>query len=137
MEDLHNDLNSCIKQLAILENQNIALKTQLAHILQYNVDRSLLDKLEYFHSIFLQQDTRFEAIRSEIALQLLWAGQPYTDPINRDNIYRHQQHIQEKLDKMAKDLQRLINVFGDYLHTHFPAVTLNIPMLVNNPGDSI
>jgi hypothetical protein len=137
MEDLHNALNNCIKQLAILENQNIALKTQLAHILQYNFDRSLLEKLEYFHSVFLQLDTRIEAVRSEIALQLLWSGQPYSDPINRDNIYRHQQHMQDKLDKMEKDVQRLITVFGSYLQTHFPAVTLNIPIPINNPGESI
>jgi hypothetical protein len=137
MEDLHNALNNCIKQLAILENHNIALKTQLAHILQYNVNRSLLEKLEYFHAVFLQLDTRLEAIRSEVALQLLWSGQPYTDPVNRDNIYRHQQHIQEKLDNMRKDLQRLITAFGNYLQSHFPAVTLNIPIAVNNPGESI
>lgn len=137
MEDLHNALHNCIKQLAILENQNIAFKTQLAHILQYNVDRSLLEKLEYFHSVFLQLDTRIEAIRSEIALQLLWSGQPYTDPINRDNIYRHQQHLQDKLDKMGKDVQRLMTNFGGYLQAHFPAVTLNIPISVNNPRDSI
>lgn len=137
MEDLHNALKSCIKQLAILENHNIALKTQLAHILQYHFDRSLLERLEYFHAVFLQQDTRFEAIRSEMALQQLWSGQPYTDPINRDNIYRHQQHIQEKLDKMEKDVHRLMSVFGDYLQINFPAVTLNIPIHINKPEDSI
>jgi hypothetical protein len=137
MEDLHNALNNCIKQLAILENHNIALKTQLAHLLQYHFDRSLLEKLEYFHAVFLQLDTRFEAIRSEIALQQLWSGQPYTDPINRDNIYRHQQHLQEKLDNMEKDIQRLIAVFADYSQAHFPAVTLNIPIPVIKPGDSI
>lgn len=127
MEDLHNALKNCVKQLAILENHNIALKTQLAHILQYNFDRSLLERLEYFHTVFLQLDTRFEAIRSEITLQQLWSGQPYTDPVNRDNIYRHQQHLQEKLDKMDRDLQRLISAFGDYLHVNFPAITLTIP----------
>lgn len=137
MEELHNALNNCIKQLAILENHNIALKTQLAHILQYHFDRSLLEQLEYFHAVFLQMDTRIEAIRSEITLQKLWSGQPYTDPINRDNIYRHQQHIQEKLDKMGKDVQRLIAVFGDYLQVNFPAVSLNIPIHKNKHRDSI
>jgi hypothetical protein len=137
MEDLHNALNNCIKQLAILENHNIALKTQLAHILQYHFDRSLLEKMEYFHSVFLQLDTRFEAIRSEIALQQLWSGQPYTDPINRDNIYRHQQHVQEKLDQTGKDVQRLMSVFASYLQVNFPAVTLSVPISVNKPGDSI
>lgn len=136
MEDLHNALNNCIRQLAILEDHNIELKTQLAHILRYNFDRSLLERLEYFHSVFLQLDTRFEAIRSEIALQHLWSGQPSTDPVNRDNIYRHQKHLQEKLDKMGKDVQRLISVFGDYLQVNFPAVTLNIIASVNKPGDS-
>ncbi|SEW37589.1 hypothetical protein SAMN05428988_4689 [Chitinophaga sp. YR573] len=131
MEDLHAALSIYKKQLGILENQNIALKTQLAHILQYHFDRSLLEKMEYFNTVFLQQDTRFEALRSEMALQQLWLGQPYTDAINRDNIYRHQVHLQQKLDNMEKDLQRLTNLFGDYLHINFPAVTLNIPNPVN------
>ncbi|GAA3911996.1 hypothetical protein GO495_25665 [Chitinophaga oryziterrae] len=131
MEDLHNALSICKKQLAILENQNIALKTQLAHILQYHFDRSLLEKMEYFNTLFLQQDTRFEALRSEMALQQLWMGQPYTDTVNRDNIYRHQVHLQQKLDNMEKDIQRLTNTFEDYLHINFPAVALNIPPPVN------
>jgi hypothetical protein len=131
MEDLHNALSICKKKLVILENYNIALKTELAHILQYNFDRSLLEKLEYFHTVFLQLDTRFEALRSEMALQQLWLGQPYTDSVNRDNIYRHQLHLQEKLDNMEKDIQRLITTFGDYLHNNFPAVTLDIPIPVN------
>jgi hypothetical protein len=131
MEDLHTALSTCKKQLGILENQNIALKTQLAHILQYHFDRSLLEKMEYFNTVFLQQDTRFEALRSEMALQQLWLGQPFTDTVNRDNIYRHQRHLQEKLDNMEKDVQRLTNIFGDYLHINFPAVPLNIPIPVN------
>ncbi|SFD56068.1 hypothetical protein SAMN05518672_102424 [Chitinophaga sp. CF118] len=131
MEDLHNVLNICIKQLAILENQNIALKTQLAHILKYHFDRSLLETLEYFHTAFLQQDTRFEALRSEISLQQTWLGQPYTDTVNKDNIYRHQQHIYEKLGQMEKDVQRLMSVFNDYLQVHFSNIALNIPSTIN------
>jgi hypothetical protein len=120
MEDLHNALIICKKQLATLENHKIALKTQLADILQYHFDRALLEKLEYFHTAFLQQDTRFEAFRSEMALQRAWLAQPYTDPVNRDNIYRHQRHMQETLDKMDNDVQRLTNSFTDYLHINFP-----------------
>lgn len=131
MEDLYHALNQYKKQLAILENNNIALKTQLAHILQYHFDRSLLDTMEYFHTVFLQQDTRFEALRSEITLQQAWLAQPYNDAVNRDNIYRHQLHMQEKLDKMDKDVKRLMSVFGDYLSAHFPAVPLNIPISIN------
>jgi hypothetical protein len=126
MEDLHNALSICKKQLATLENHNITLKTQLAHILQYHFDRSLLEKMEYFNTIFLQQDTRFEALRSEMALQRIWLGQPYNDPINHDNIYRHQQHLKEKLSQMEKDVQRLITLFNDYLHINFPT-TVNKP----------
>jgi hypothetical protein len=122
MEDLHNSLSICKKQLATLENHNIALKTQLAQILQYHFDRSLLEKMEYFNTLFLQQDTRFEALRSQMALQQVWLVQPYNDPINKDNICRHQQHLQEKLDQMEKDVQRLIIIFKDYLHINFPAV---------------
>jgi hypothetical protein len=116
MEDLHNALNKYVKQLALLENENIALKTQLAHILQYNFDRTLLETIEYYHTIFLQHDTRFEALRSEIALQQMWLGQSFTDAVNRDNIYRHQLHMQEKLDKIDRDLQKHKTAF----HIHFP-----------------
>lgn len=127
MEDLRNALVTCKKQLSILENHNIGLKTQLAHILQYHFDRSMLEKLEYFHTVFLQQDTRFEALRSEIALQQAWLAQPYGDAVNRDNILRHQRHMQEKLQTMDKDVTRVIQVFADYVHVHFP--TANTPLL--------
>jgi hypothetical protein len=114
MEDLRNALSICKNKLVILENHNIALKTQLAHILQYHFDRSLLEKLEYFHTVFLQQDTRFEALRSEMALQ-----------------ERYQLHLQEKLDNMEKDVQRLMTTFSDYLHINFPTVILDNPIPVN------
>jgi hypothetical protein len=122
MEDLLNELTTFRKQLAVLENRNIALKTQLAHILQYHFDRSLLDKLEYFHTAFLLLDTRFEALKSELALHQAWLTEPDTNTINYDNIRAHQLHIWSKLNTMGSDVQQLISIFSDYLQEHFPAV---------------
>lgn len=122
MEELLHELTAFKKQLAALENRNIALKTQLAHILQYHFDRSLLDRLEYFHSTFLQQDTRFEALRGELALQQVWVSEPDMNAINYDNIRTHQVHIRNKLKSMETDLQQLMTIFLDYLHEHFPAI---------------
>lgn len=123
MEDLLNELTAFRKQLAVLENRNIALKTQLAHILQYHFDRSLLDRLEYFHTAFLQLDTRFEALKSELALHQAWLSDPDMNTINYDNIRAHQLHIWSKLNTMESDEQKLMSVFSDYLQQHFPAVT--------------
>lgn len=122
MEDLLNELTAFRKQLAVLENRNIALKTQLAHILQYHFDRSLLDRLEYFHTAFLQLDTRFEALKSELALHQAWLSDPDMNTINYDNIRAHQLHIWGKLNTMESDEQKLMSVFSDYLQQHFPAV---------------
>ena len=123
MEDLRNALDVCKKQLAVLENRNIGLKTQLANILQYHFDRSLLEKLEYFHTAFLQMDTRFEALRNEVALQQAWLTPLSTDISNLDQIRRHQQHMLDKLENMEKDARRLGIGFNDYVQEHFPAVT--------------
>lgn len=122
MEDLLNELTAFRKQLAVLENRNIALKTQLAHILQYHFDRSLLDRLEYFHTAFLQMDTRIEALKSELALHQAWLSDPDTNAINYDNIRAHQLHIWSKLNTMESDVQKLISIFSDYLQEHFPSV---------------
>jgi hypothetical protein len=122
MEDLLNELTAFRKQLAVLENRNIALKTQLAHILQYHFDRSLLDRLEYFHTAFLQLDTRFEALKSELALHQAWLSDPDMNTINYDNIRAHQLHIWGKLNTMESDEQKLMSIFSDYLQQHFPAV---------------
>jgi hypothetical protein len=122
MEDLLNELNRFKKQLLVLENRNIALKTQLAHILQYHFDRSLLDKLEYFHTTFLQQDTRVEALKTELALQQAWLSEKDMHAINYENIRTHQVHIRSKLNDMESDLQKLMLLFGGYLQEHFPAI---------------
>lgn len=122
MESLQNELVALRKKLALLENRNIAMKTQLAHILQYHFDRSLLDKLEYFNTTFLQQDTRVEALRQEIALQQVWLAQAASDGASDANIQKHQWHMQEKLHNMEADVQRLTQSFSDYLQTHFPSV---------------
>jgi hypothetical protein len=122
MEDLLNELTEFKKQLAALENRNIALKTQLAHILQYHFDRSLLDRLEYFHTTFLQQDTRIEALRGELALQQAWLSERDMNAINYDNIRTHQVHIRAKLKTMEAGLQQLMTVFLAYLQEHFPAI---------------
>ncbi|SHN06980.1 hypothetical protein [Chitinophaga sp. CF418] len=126
MEDLLNELAAFRKQLAALENQNIALKIQLAHILQYNFDRSLLDKLEYFHTAFLQLDTRFEGLKSELALHQAWLADPDMNSINYDNIRAHQLHIWGKLNTMEADVHKLKSLFSDYLQEHFPSVAQSI-----------
>jgi hypothetical protein len=125
MEDLLRDLTAFKKELAALENRNIALKTQLAHILQYHFDRSLLDRLEYFHTAFLQQDTRFEALRGELALQQVWVSEPDMNAINYENIRTHQVHIRSRLKNMETDMQQLMTIFLDYLQEHFPAIPKN------------
>lgn len=122
MEDLLSELTAFRKQLAVLENRNIALKTQLAHILQYHFDRSLLDSLEYFHTAFLQLDTRFDALKSELALHQAWLTDPDMNAINYDNIRAHQLHIWGKLNTMEADVKKLMSIFSDYLQQHFPAV---------------
>ncbi|PWV51635.1 hypothetical protein [Chitinophaga sp. S165] len=122
MEGLLNELTTFRKQLAVLENRNIALKTQLAHILQYHFDRSLLDRLEYFHTAFLQLDTRFEALKSELALHQAWLNEPDINAINYDNIRAHQLHIWSKLNTMESDVKKLISIFSNYLQEHFPDV---------------
>lgn len=120
MEDLRNALDRCKKQLAVLENRNINLKTQLANILQYHFDRSLLEKLEYFHTAFLQMDTRFEALRNEVALQQAWLTPHGSDFSNEEHIRRHQQHMLEKLENMERDARRLGIGFDEYVTEHFP-----------------
>lgn len=126
MEGLLNELTTFRKQLAALENRNIALKTQLAHILQYRFDRSLLERLEYFHTAFLQLDTRFEAIKSELALQQVWLADPDINSINYDNIRSHQLHISGKLSALDADINKLTISFSEYLQEHFPSVTRSI-----------
>ena len=128
MEDLRNALSQCKKQLAILENRNISLKTQLANILQHHFDRSLLEKLEYFHTAFLQMDTRFEALRNEVALQQAWLTPQTGEPSYLDHIRRHQLHMLEKLEMMERDACRLGNGFDEYVHEHFPAITTMLPL---------
>ncbi|MBW8687559.1 hypothetical protein [Chitinophaga rhizophila] len=126
MEVLLNELTAFRKQLAALENRNIALKTQLAHILQYHFDRSLLDRLEYFHNVFLQQDTRFEALRGELALQQAWLSEKDMNAINYENIRTHQVHIRAKLKSMETDLKQLLTIFLNYVQDHFPAVPTSV-----------
>lgn len=123
MEDLLHELTVFKKELSVLENRNIALKTQLAHILQYHFDRSLLDRLEYFHNAFLHQDTRFEGLKNELALQQAWLGETDMNAINYDNIRTHQLHIRGKLNNMDTDIQRLMLHFSDYLKEHFPVIS--------------
>ncbi|SFW73263.1 hypothetical protein [Chitinophaga sancti] len=120
MEDLRNALDRCKKQLAVLENRNINLKTQLANILQFHFDRSLLEKLEYFHTSFLQMDTRFEALRNEVALQQAWLTPHESDFSTEEHIRRHQQHMLEKLENMERDARRLGLGFDEYVNEHFP-----------------
>jgi hypothetical protein len=113
-------LNFYRKQLADIENRNIALKTQLVNILQHpHYDRSLLDRLEYFHNLFLQQDTRFEAMRNEIALQYTWMQ----DTHNRDNIARHQQYLRSKLSILDQETLQLAATFSNYLKEYMPATS--------------
>lgn len=115
MESLSNEFNLYRKQLGSLENRNIALKTQLVQILQHpHFNRSLLERLEHFYGLFLQQDTRFEALRNEIALL-------QQDTRYRDNIHRHQQHLHNKLSAIEQDSLRLAATFGDYLKEYLPA----------------
>lgn len=121
MESLQNELITLRKKLAVLENRNIAMKTQLAHILQYHFDRSLLDKLEYFNTTFLQQDTRVEALRREMALQQVWLSQSSGDADGDDTIRKHQWLMQEKLYNMETDVQQLTQSFSEYLQQHFPS----------------
>jgi hypothetical protein len=94
--------------------------------LQYHFDRSQLDRLEYFHTAFLWQDTRFDGLKSELALHQAWLSDADMNNINYDNIRAHQLHIWGKLNTKDADVHKLKSLFSDYLQEHFPTVAKSI-----------
>ncbi len=94
-----HELDTWLRALEYLREENVHLKNHLSNIAVHDLDRSLLDRVEYFQNQFLNKDALIALLRHEIA------DQKRTAEKSKDDHHFHEPDTTRRQDKLRRDME--------------------------------
>ncbi|HRO41589.1 MAG TPA: hypothetical protein PL009_02050 [Flavipsychrobacter sp.] len=108
------ELKSWLRKLDLLQQENVLLKTRVAEILQNDVDRPTVDKLENYLFGFIQKDAILALLRRDVANEMKSAGF-YQKGEAHDVIEKKQGGLRKDIAQMEFEFYKLKMDFSNYL----------------------
>lgn len=114
--ELIDENDSWRKQLALLEDENIHFKTQLADILKSSFSKEQLEQLEYFQNRFLKMDEQLSLLKHEVREQLYHLQQGH---FHLNGEFKKAVDLQKRLEVkiiiINENFEKLSSEFNEYL----------------------
>lgn len=114
------ELKSWLRKLEILQQENVALKNQIAEMLKNDVDSSAVDKVEYYLACFIEKDAVLALLRRDIADEMKHADL-YLGQQSLDSMQKKQASLRKDIAQMEFEFYKLKAEFNDYLSHLTPA----------------
>ena len=110
IEHIQHELETWLRTLDYIQQENIHLKTRLAGIIKHEVDNDLLEKVEYFQNQFLNKDAVITLLRHDIAS----IKDIDIASFNKKVLVKHEK-LRKDMELMEKEFSRLKFDFNNYL----------------------
>ena len=110
IEHIQHELETWLRTLDYIQQENIHLKTRLAGIIKHEVDNDLLEKVEYFQNQFLNKDAVITLLRHDIAS----IKDIDSASFNKKVLVKHEK-LRKDMELMEKEFSRLKFDFNNYL----------------------
>ena len=109
-EQMLHELETWLRTLNYIQQENIYLKNRLAEIIKNGMDDAMLEQVEYFQSQFLNKDTVITLLRQDIAIERNLNG----DLSNIKNQKTHDK-LRKDMGLMEAEFSKLKFEFNNYL----------------------
>lgn len=103
------------RTLDYIQQQNIALKNNVAHICSNPISREHLEKLEYFQSKFLEKDALIVLLRRDISEQIQLSERDLTNSGTYAVVSKKQDKLRSDMERIEKDFSSLKFDFNHYM----------------------
>jgi hypothetical protein len=104
-EQIMRKIESWRQLLAYLQVENTAMKTRIAEIVSWEIDRDLLAELENFQTLFLRNDELIALTRTELAMMKRLVLNEFSE----NGILERSMRAEQKLDKEIGILEQKFN----------------------------
>lgn len=108
-----HEVNTWLRTLDYLQQENIYLKNRVADLLQYDVHSDYLDKIEYFHNKFIDKDAVLSLLRHDMIE--LAAKVDLQDERTTKQALQKEEHLRRDMEKMETEFSRLKSDFNEYV----------------------
>jgi hypothetical protein len=117
LEQFRYEGTSWIRTVDYLQQENIMLKNRLAQIMQYPVDKNMLEQAEVYQNIFLGKDAILAILRHDIKeVEKLLLAQKNGEASNAEaRLLKKQLKLRQDMEKMENEFNRIKKQFNGYL----------------------
>ncbi|MBS1589320.1 MAG: hypothetical protein JST52_06860 [Bacteroidetes bacterium] len=108
------ELQSWLKKLDLLQQENILLKNKIADIAKQDVNRMALERVEYYLNSFIEKDTVLALLRHEVAEEIRRVGRfGHTESAQMTS--QRQTPLRNDIAKMEYEFYKLKGDFNTYI----------------------
>jgi len=108
------ELRSWQKRLDILQQENVLLKNKVTELIKEGTDTLVLEKIEFYLSIFLDKDTILALLRHEVA-GLQHEIDRNFEPQVQHAVDAKKERLRQDIGKMELEFYKLKTEFTDYI----------------------
>ncbi len=109
-----SEIGGWLKQLERLQQENVALKHQVADFIKQDRDGVALERVEYFLNSFIDKDTVLALIRHDLVNQLKSLAMA-SDIDTSEQLSRKQQKLGADVTRMDQEFAKLQSEFANYI----------------------
>lgn len=113
-EQFHHENKTWSRLLDFFKQENTFLKTRLAEVVDYSVDKEFLALAEQFQNRFILKDEYIDELRHDINLQELELINLNHNLIG-NKLIRQQEKLRNEMEYFEKDFTELKNEFNKHL----------------------
>lgn len=117
MQQYSHEVETWLRTLDYLQQENIFLKNRVADLLQYDLNDAYLDKVEYFHNKFLDKDAVLSLLRHDIS-ELC---ERFQNEVWDESSSNKAASLRRDMEKMEAEFSRLKAEFNKYVFDVFLA----------------
>ena len=116
MKQMEYEIDSWLRTLEFVKEENTLLKHRLAEMVRLNTDKHQIRQAEEFQKFFLDNDTIIAMLKNDIHKhRQLLAENGYNDEASKKNARKFQQILRGDMDKFEKNFSGLQLDFNTYL----------------------
>jgi hypothetical protein len=109
-----HEVDTWLRTLDYLQQENIYLKNRVADLLKYEMNSSVLEKVEYFHNKFIDKDAVLSLLRHDITQLAANIGKTNGNGVSAQVLLK-EEHLRRDMARMEAEFGKLKSDFNQYV----------------------
>jgi hypothetical protein len=115
IDQLQHEINTWLRALTFMQGETTNLKNRIAEVVSHKPDRKVLPQLEYYQSVFIQEDEVLALLSHDIQEQIKLLQRDGVDEQLQSQAARIQVRIRNEMEKAEMEFNKVRSSFNSYM----------------------